>query len=145
MARIRIDFPDQYCFSVELPVRISDLNYGNHVGNDAILSLMQEARALWFSSMDFTSEVEIQGSIGQVVADAAVIYKSESFFGDILVISLGVQEIGKYGYEVIYRITNKITGNEVARGKTGMVCFDYSNRKMVQMPDGLRIKLSAQP
>jgi acyl-CoA thioester hydrolase len=146
MARVHIDLPEMFIFSTELAVRIADLNYGNHVGNDVILSLMQEARALFYRQMGFVSEVEIDGTVGQVVADAAVIYKAESFFGDVLVVELGIQDINKYGFDMVYRITNKDSGNEVARGKTGIVCFDYATRKLASMPaslaTALRVSLS---
>jgi len=141
MARLHITLPDTFQFSTEIAVRISDLNYGNHVGNDSILTIMQEARALFYKSLGFKSEVEIDGSIGQVVADVALVYKSESFFGDVLIVELAVQEFHKFGFDIRYRITNKASGKEVARGKTGIICFDYETRKMVPVPEVLRLKL----
>jgi acyl-CoA thioester hydrolase len=137
MPRIHISLPNRFAFSTELPVRVSDLNYGNHVGNDSIVTLMQEARALFYRSLGFESEVKLDGPIGQVVADAAVVYKSESFFGDVLIVDIAVQEFHRYGFDLLYLITNKATGKEVARGKTGIVCFDYEKRKMVSVPEKL--------
>jgi acyl-CoA thioester hydrolase len=137
MSRIQIQLPDTFIYSVELPVRVSDLNYGNHVGNDSILTIMQEARALFYKSLGFESEVKLDGAIGQVVADAAIVYKAESFFGDVLIISIVVQNFHKYGFDLLYKLTNKVTGKEVARGKTGIVCFDYEKRKMAAVPDKL--------
>ena len=141
MVRIQIDLPKKFVFAVELPVRVSDLNYGNHVGNDSILTLMQEARALFYRSLGFESEVKIEGSIGQVVADAAIVYKTESFFGDTLIIEIAVREFHKYGFVMLYRISNKVTGKEVALGKTGIVCFDYAKRKMATIPASLQSAL----
>lgn len=135
MSRIQIHLPDTFTYSVDLPVRISDLNYGNHVGNDSVLTLMQEARALFYRSLGFESEVKLDGAIGQVVADAALVYKAESFFGDVLVVELAVQNFHKYGFDILYRITNKGTGKETARGKTGIICFDYEKRKMAAVPE----------
>ncbi len=141
MARLQIKFPDHVQFTTELAVRITDLNYGNHVGNDTMLSLMQEARASWYRQMGFKSEVEIEGSVGQVVADAAVMYKAECFYGDVLVIEVAADEFHPYGFDLYYRVTNKITGKEVARGKTGMVCFDYAKRKIAPVPQSLMSRL----
>lgn len=143
MARIHIDLPEKFIFSIDLPVRVSDLNYGNHVGNDSILTLMQEARALFYRSLGFKNEIELDGSIGQVVADAAVVYKSESFFGDVLQIEIALGEFHKYGFELFYKITNNTTGKETARGKTGIICFDYEKRKMALIPEGLLNKLTS--
>lgn len=143
MARLHIDLPESFAFEVDLPVRVADLNYGNHVGNDSVLTFMQEARALFYRHLGFTSEVELDGTIGQVVADAAVVYKSESFFGDILRIELSPVNFHKFGFDLIYRISNRQTNREVARGKTGIVAFDYKVRKMVLLPENLKAKILA--
>jgi YbgC/YbaW family acyl-CoA thioester hydrolase len=143
MARLHIDLPEKFVFSTALPVRVSDLNYGNHVGNDSVLTLMQEARALFYKSLGFKSEIELDGPVGQVVADAAVVYKSESFFGDVLQVAIGLGEFHKYGFDLFYKITNQLTEKEVARGKTGIICFDYEKRKMALIPESLHNKLTS--
>lgn len=143
MARIEIQLPEKFIFQTEIVVRVSDLNYGNHVGNDSILTLMQEARTLFYRSMGFESEVKLEGSIGQIVSDAAIVYKAESFLGDTLQIAIAVGDLNKYGFDLFYRITNKASHKEVAHGKTGIVCFDYSKRKIASVPEKLVEKLKS--
>ena len=63
MSRIEIQLPENFIFQTEIAVRVSDLNYGNHVGNDSILTLMQEARTLFYRSMGFESEVKLEGPL----------------------------------------------------------------------------------
>ncbi|HYG18463.1 MAG TPA: thioesterase family protein [Ohtaekwangia sp.] len=138
MARIHIDLPGHYVFTTEIPVRVADLNYGNHVGNDAILLLMQEARVLYYRHLGLKDELSFEGSIGQIISDAAVQYKSEAFLGDVLTIGIGINDVNKYGFDMYYVIHNKATGKEVARGKTGIVCFDYEKRKIATIPGKLK-------
>ncbi|MBL7857997.1 MAG: thioesterase family protein [Cyclobacteriaceae bacterium] len=134
MARIHLDLPEKFLFSTAIPVRVSDINYGGHVGNDSILTLMQEARVEFYRSLGFKNEVSFEGSVGQIIADSAVVYKAESFLGDVLVIQIGATDFNKYGFDLLYLLTNKETGKEVARGKTGIVCFDYDKRKVASIP-----------
>jgi len=141
MARIEIQLPEKFIFHTDIVIRVSDLNYGNHVGNDSILTLMQEARTLFYRSVGFESEVKLVGPIGQIVTDAAIVYKSESFLGDTLHVAIAVGEMSKYGFDLFYLITNKATGKEVARGKTGIVCFDYQKRKIAVLPEILKEKV----
>jgi len=143
MARIEIQLPEKFSFQTEIVVRVSDLNYGNHVGNDSILTLMQEARTLFYRSMGFESEVKLEGSIGQIVSDAAIVYMAESFLGDTLRFEIAVSDLNKYGFDLFYRITNKASNKEVAHGKTGIVCFDYSKRKIASIPERLVEKLKS--
>lgn len=137
MPRLHIALPETFQFSCELPVRVSDLNYGGHVGNDSILTFMQEARVLYYRHLGFKSEISLEGTIGQIIADAAVVYKSESFLGDVLVIEIAATDFNKYGFDLVYRLRNKATGKDVAHAKTGIVCFDYAQRKMAPAPQSL--------
>jgi acyl-CoA thioester hydrolase len=141
MARIYVELPQKFVFTTVLVVRVADLNYGGHVGNDNILTLMQEARVLFYRNLGFRNEISFDGSVGQIIADAAIQYKSQSFLGDELIIDIGVGEFTKYGFDMFYRLTNKATGQEVARGKTGIVCFDYSKGKVASIPVTLLTKL----
>lgn len=142
MPRLSIDLPSAFQFRTEIPVRTSDLNYGNHVGHDAILTIMQESRVQFYRQLGFVNELNFEGPVGQVIADAGVIYKSESFLGDILVCSLAVTSFTRYGFDILYLLTNQATGKEVARGKTGIVCFDYDQRKIATIPQTLNARLT---
>lgn len=141
MARVELPLPDKFIFETQLTVRVSDLNYGNHVGNDRMLTLMQEARVLFYQSLGFKNEISFDGNVGQVIADAVVVYKSESFLGDVLKIEIAIADWTKYGFDMYYRITNQ-HNKEVARGKTGIVCFDFDKRKVASVPESLLKKLN---
>ncbi|HYF67271.1 MAG TPA: thioesterase family protein [Ohtaekwangia sp.] len=145
MARVQVDIPESFAFKTDLVIRVSDLNYGGHVGNDSILSIMQEARVLYYRSLGFNSELSFEGTIGQIITDAVIQYKAESFFGDVLSINIAVANFNKYGFDMIYVLTNQHTGKEVARGKTGIVCFDYAKRKIASVPNALLQQLQKSP
>ena len=143
MARLQLDLPERFIFSTEITVRASDVNYGGHVGNDAILTLMQEARIVLYRQLGFTDEVSFDGPVGQIISDALILYKSESFLGDVLIVKIGVADFNKYGFDMLYLVENKSTGKEVARGKTGIVCFDYDRKKVSSIPAILLDKLKS--
>ncbi len=133
MGRVKLNIPDSFEFSTEIPVRITDLNYGGHLGNDAILSVIHEARVRYLNNFGFT-EFDIEGS-GIIMTDSVIVYKSESFYGEILIINVTVTEIEKFGCDFVYLILNKENKKEIARAKTGIVFFDYSNKKLNRVPE----------
>lgn len=133
MARVKLALPKEFEFSTEIRVRISDINYGGHLGNDSVLSLIQEARLRFLKKYGF-SEVDIDGP-GLIMTDSVISYKSEAFHGEMLIIEVTVDDFSDYGCDFIYRITNKDTGKEVARAKTGIVFFDYKKKKIVGVPE----------
>lgn len=139
MSRIKVKFPDQKSlFKTTIPVRIGDINYGNHLGNDAILSIVHEARVQMLHKYRF-SEMNVAG-VGLIMADTAIAYKGEGFYGDILDVIMYATELTTVSFDLLYDIsTNRGEGVvPIAHAKTGMVCFDYNTRKVTTMPDALK-------
>ena len=132
MPRIELELPDTFLFSTEIPIRISDINYGNHLGNDAVLSLMHEARVRFLAQYGFIETNA--GGPGLIMIDSAIIYLSQAFYGDIITIDMAIADFHKYGFDLLYRLTNTHTAKEVARGKTGMLCFDYGKKRIASVP-----------
>ena len=61
MARLKIDLPEKVISTVSIPVRITDINYGNHVGNNAIVEIIHEARVQFLQKNNFT-EFDVAGT-----------------------------------------------------------------------------------
>ena len=132
MPRIKVEIPAKISFSVTLPVRISDINYGNHLGYDAMVNLIHEARILWLKQGGFT-ELKIE-NYSLIMADLAIEFKAEGFHGDALTIEISIGELGRSNFDVYYSIKNQ---NEtlIAKAKTGMICFDYHHKKVVSITE----------
>lgn len=135
--RVQITLPGSFLFGTEITVRSSDLNYGAHVGHDRMLTIIQDARVMMYRSFGYEDERSFEGPVGQVIADVAVQYKSECFLGDVLYVEIGVGDSTRSGFDMLYRVTNRTTGKEAAFAKTGIVCFDYSRRKVAAIPESL--------
>lgn len=130
--RVKIEFPAKKpLFRAQIPVRIGDINYGNHLGNDSVLSMIHEARMQALATMGYT-ELSIEDH-GLIMADVMIAYKGEAFYGDVLDIDLYATEVSAKTFDLLYRITTVRDGQlkEVAHAKTGMVCLDYKTRKVV--------------
>ncbi|MCZ6685819.1 MAG: thioesterase family protein [Candidatus Dadabacteria bacterium] len=132
MARIKITPPKKFDFSTEISLRISDINYGGHLGHDSILSLAHEARVRFFKSHGFT-ELNVFGP-AMILSDVAIYYKSEGFYGDSIVVDIAVCDYLKYGCDLVYRLTEKKTGTVVALLKTGIVFIYYEKREVAPVP-----------
>ena len=132
MARVKIDLPEKFSFQTKIPIRISEINYSGHLGNDAILSIIQEARVRFLKSYGL-SEIE-KDRTGIIMVDAAIQYKSEGFYGNVLIVEIATADITSTSCDFIYRITNKESKKVVAFAKTGIVFFDHDKKKIIQMP-----------
>jgi acyl-CoA thioester hydrolase len=138
MARVKVAIPAQAVLEVNIPVRITDLNYGGHMGNDALLSILHEARVQLLQHFGY-SELSLAGA-SLIMADVAIEYKGEGFYGDTLTVQLAFADLNKYGFDITYHVLNQ-NGKEIAKAKTGMLCFDYTNRKLMALPDEVKVKI----
>jgi acyl-CoA thioesterase FadM len=143
MARVKVALPDAFPLTIQIPVRITDLNYGAHLGNDALLSIMHEARVQFLQHCQLP-EFDPTTKIGLIMADVAIEYKGEGFHGDVLHIQLAATDLHRYGFDVVYWVKNQ-DGKEVARAKTGMLCFDYNTRKLRNLPPEMEAQFGLAP
>ncbi len=133
MARVKIDFPNSFLFTTQTKVRVGDLNYGNHLANDKLLALLHQARVEFFESLN-QSELDFFGQ-GIIMSDSVINYKAQAFLNDDLEISVGITDISRVAFDIVYRVSkNSVL---VAEAKTGMVCFDYKNEKVCPVPASL--------
>jgi acyl-CoA thioesterase FadM len=133
MARVRIELPENFPFTTQLTVRVSDLNYGNHLGNDRILSLCHEARILFLKKFGL-SELDFAGS-SLIMADAMITFKGQAYLSDELTIAIAATELTVHGFDLLYQITRG--SDEIARVKTALVFFDYQKNKIARAPSNL--------
>ncbi|MEJ0102501.1 MAG: thioesterase family protein [Bacteroidota bacterium] len=143
MPRIKIDLPEKFTFSVRIPVRITDINYGGHVGNDTILSILHEARVQFLKSYGY-SELNCGGA-GLIMSDVGIEFKNELFYEDIIIASVEAVGFSKVAFEIYYKLEKQTDENKVliAIAKTGMVCYDYTSKKIIAVPQEVKEKLSA--
>lgn len=144
MARIKIQTPEIFSFTTSIPVRITDINYGGHVGNDRLLSLLHEARIHFLANAGY-SEVNFAGA-GMIMADVGIEFRNELFYGDTVLASVTAAEFSRVSFDIYYKLEKETDGKRVlvALAKTGMVCYDYQQKKITAIPEEARQKLSAQ-
>jgi len=138
MPRIQIDLPEQFVYSTEITLYLSHMNYAGHLDNALLLSLVSEARARFFMALGYT-ELDVDG-VGIIVADAAVQYKSEAFHREVMVIGMSAADFGSKGCDLLWCMREKDSQREVARGKTGIVFFDYGARQVAPIPANFRAR-----
>lgn len=141
MPRLKIDVPDRFGFSTDLQVYYVFINESGHLDNAQLLALVSEARERFFNTLGYTqTNVE---NVGVIISDAAVQYLSEAFHGETLTFEMTANDFNKYGCDLVWRTRERTSGREVARGKTGIVFFDYTVRKVALVPRAFSDKVAA--
>ncbi|MGC8750658.1 acyl-CoA thioesterase [Hydrotalea sp.] len=142
MERIKLVLPEVFIFSTEMKIRVTDLNYGGHVGNDRFLALLQEARMDFLAFYGY-SELNVEG-VGLIMRDAAIEFKKELHYNQTIQIDVAITGIDAMGFDLYYKIHIK-NNNELtlaATAKTGMLCYNYQEKKLSPVPAKFVEKMS---
>jgi acyl-CoA thioester hydrolase len=142
MTRVKLTLPDHFPFSTRIRIRITDLNYGGHVGNDTFLALVQEARQQFLKHHGY-GELEFEG-IGLIMADAIIEFKAELNFADEVEVFVAATDFTRLGFDLYYKmeIVHPVKNILAGKVKTGMLCYDYSLGKVVTVPEAAKNRLS---
>lgn len=138
MSRVKLTFPTHTLFQHSIQVRITDINYGQHLANDVVLKYCQETRFEWLRSLN-QSELHCFG-VGLIMADCQIRFSTEAFAGDDLLVELSSENVSRKSFDFYYRI--KRADTQIVIAKTGMVTFDYATKSPTKLPESLRTRLS---
>ncbi len=129
--------PEYFSFSCFIPVRITDINYGNHVGNDAFISILHEARVQFLSSVGY-SELNVDGD-ALIMADLEIVFKNEARYGDVLKIEMAATNMSYSSFDLYYQLSTQTEKTTIiAQAKTAMVCFNYQYKRIAKFSERFR-------
>ena len=144
MSSVKSLLPSVFNFTCEIPVRITDINYGNHVGNDSILTLAHEARVQFLAKHGYT-EMNLEG-VSLILTKATLELRRELFYGEPLFVAVAAGNFTTKGFDLFYKMEKKNAEGKfelVAALITSMVCYDYANKKIVSLPEKVLHQLAS--
>ncbi len=133
---------DDFQFSIPLQVRINDINYGNHVGNQVFVEYFHEVRVQYLNNLGY-SEQDLGSGAGLILAEIHCELKGEAFYCDQLTIYTRICDIKRTSFRMDYLILREDPQKLIAKGYTIQAAFDYPNRKMVSLDKELVRKITA--
>jgi acyl-CoA thioester hydrolase len=120
-------------FSTEIAVTIDQINYAGHVGVDAYLAIVHEARLRWLKLQGML-EFNLGDNIGYVITKASMRYKAQSFHGDILIVECTCGNLQQKTVDFFYKVIKRDSGRVAAIGETTHAFFDFNLGKIANPP-----------
>jgi len=142
MSSLKSQLPEQFSFYCDIPLRITDLNYGGHVGNDRVLALLQEARVQFLADCGY-SELQV-GEAGLILTKAQLELRCELHYGYPLRAAVQAENFTSKGIDLFYKLETPIDGKPTLAvlAITTMVCYDYDKKKVVDLPTDIAQRLT---
>ncbi len=133
MAKTNITKVDIFPFSTTLKLRITDINYGGHLGNDALLGLLHEARIQFLNHYNNATELDCCGA-GLIMLNIQVEYKAEGLYGDEIELFVAMSEVTKTQFDIVYKLVNVANDKIVAEAVSTMAFFNYERHRIMRRP-----------
>ena len=133
--RVAIDLPEHFHFATELPVLAGHINLGGHLGNDAVMGLMNEARFRYLRSRGI-AENDIERGLAMVNVDVAIQFQGEAFHGDVVKLEVAAAGFHRCGFDLLYRLSEAGSGRRLASAKTAHLLMALANRRATEPPPG---------
>ena len=126
--------PKNYPYSVELATRYGDTDTLRHVNNVAIARLFEESR-IKFGMHSRGKRFDEMPQLGSLVTVSVLInYLGEVFYPDPVVLTVGVDAIGKSSHTLVSLMLQN--GRPVAHSRTTLVQF--SDNRSAPIPPEVR-------
>lgn len=90
----------------------------------------------------FPLDMNNLASLGLILADARISFRSAAKVGDKLRVFVRVAEFGNKSFRMEYKIENDETKQVVADGSTVQVMYDYENEMTIVVPDEVKKKIT---
>ncbi len=141
MKKEAIHFPDKIIWTEERTISERDINYARHLGNDRILVWADEIRLHALENIGWTRNRLAAGE-GLIVANHTIVYQSEGFLGDVIGVEVGIDFLTECSFDMVLRLKKKGASRNLIIMRTGLVCFDYEKRKIIEIPKEFYEQLS---
>ena len=134
--RLASTFPYQY----HLEVVFRDLDAMGHVNNAVYFTYLETARLRYLKEL---LALEDLLQVPVIMAEATCSYKSPAFYGENLLIGLGISRFGTKSFVMMYQVETD-RGRVVATAQTVQVMYDYAAGQTIPIPDWFKERVSAR-
>ena len=127
----------EYRFYHPVEVRYGDLDPQGHVNNAKFMTYMEQARVNYIRNLQLWDGSSFL-HIGFILAEARITFLSPILFTQQVRVGVRVSRLGNKSLDMEYRIEDAQSGQELARGLSVQVSYDYRLAKTIPLPDHWR-------
>src|SRR5262245_34131102 len=124
----------------EIVPRFRDTDAMGHINNAVYVTYLEVARQVYWKQLDQHADYR---RVPFILAHVDIDFRSEALVSEVLEAGLRLEGIGEKSFAFTYRIWEKTSRRTVAEAKTVQVCYDYSAKQTMAMPDGLKRALES--
>ncbi len=121
----------------EIVVRSFHLDLYQHVNNARYLEFLEEARWNYYAEV-YASNWLKAASVGFIIHNINITYRSPALVGDTIVIHTGLKELGSVKVHVYQKLVQKSNGKVIVEADVTFVAVDLSKNRPLRLTGELR-------
>ena len=155
-ARSRAAVPDDprdlvgdFAHAHPIEVRLADTDAMGHVNNAAYLTYVEIGRAAYYERVTGEPfQLGVHGAEeGMILAEIRVTYRSQAYYGEVLLVETRAERIGRSSFTMVHRLTAPGSRYGAARlvavADSVLVAYDYRAERPIPVPPALAEALEA--
>lgn len=128
-------------FSIPVQVRSNDIDAWWHVSHVVFLNYLAHARFSYYREIGLLDSESVR-DFQLIMADLHIAYKGQIFFGQEIVVTARVNQIGNKSMRIEHLIMDKESNNVLAESEAVLVGYDFDQNKTIRIPDRYRMLIS---
>ena len=121
-----------------LQPRFRDTDAMGHINNAVYVTYLEVARQEYWRELDRTLDYR---HVPFILAHVTIDFRSEALMKETLELGVRCDWIGGKSFGFGYEIREQASGRLVVEASTVKVCYDYTTKQSIPMPDALKQKL----
>jgi len=117
---------NSFRFYHPIEVRYGDLDPQGHLNNAKYMTYMEQARIHYVKHLGLWEGGSFL-KIGFILAEAQITFKAPVTFGQPVQVGVRVTRLGNKSLDMVYRMEDAQTGEELASGSSVLVTYDYQS------------------
>jgi acyl-CoA thioester hydrolase len=118
--------------------RFRDTDAMGHINNAVYITYLEVARQAYWAHLIGRDDYR---SVPFILAHVTCDFRSEALVHEVLEVGLRCEWVGTKSFAFVYEIRAQADGRVVAEARTVQVCYDYTAKRSMPMPDTLRVRL----
>jgi acyl-CoA thioester hydrolase len=143
------DLPGDFAHAHPVEIRFADTDAMGHVNNASYLTYAEIARVAYYERVTGAPlPLRAHGADeGMILAEIRITYRSQAFYGEILVVESRVDRIGRTSFTMVHRLTAPESRHGPARliavADSALVAYDYGTERPIPVSQTLAEAIEA--
>jgi acyl-CoA thioester hydrolase len=128
---------EQFRFYLPIQVRYGDIDPQRHVNNSRFFTYMEQGRISYFQHLGLWDGTNFD-HLGFILLETKITFHAPILYGQSIRVGVRTERLGNKSLEVISVLEDTDSGEEVARGHSILVTYDYQQGQSMLIPKAWR-------